>query len=78
MESEARTSMMHSTKTVPPNQKVPLKINTTQPKIEVGPRDPSRVIDHNTSDSCACANERAQSRRYEAVWEIHPRQNSMV
>lgn len=70
--------MIHKMKTVSENQKHPTTIKATQPMIEVGLRKPSIVIDHNTSESCACANERAQSRRYEAVWEIHPRQNSIV
>jgi hypothetical protein len=50
----------------------------TTPKIPVDPKALSRVMLYNTSESWAWARERAQSRRYEAVFEIHPRQNSMV
>ena len=31
-----------------------------------------------TSESCWCASESAQRRRYDAVWEIEPRTNSIV
>jgi len=37
-----------------------------------------RVISQRTSESCACASESAQRRRYDAVFEMHPRQNSIV
>lgn len=36
------------------------------------------VMDHRTSESWAWASERAQRRRYDAVFEIHPRQYSIV
>lgn len=70
--------MRHKMPTVRANHAVPAKANIIQPNIVVGPRKLSRVIDHNTSDNCAWASERAQRRRYDAVCEIHPRQNSMV
>lgn len=38
----------------------------------------SMVMFHRTSESWACASESAQSRRYEAVLEMQPRQNSIV
>jgi hypothetical protein len=70
--------MMQRMKTVNENQNPVIKIKTTQPRRVFGPRKFSSVIDHRTSDNCACARERAQRRRYEAVCEMHPRQNSMV
>jgi hypothetical protein len=36
------------------------------------------VMSQSTSESCVCASESAQRRRYDAVFEIHPRQNSIV
>ena len=36
------------------------------------------IFSQNTSVSCACASESAQSRRYDAVFEIAPSTNSMV
>lgn len=56
-------------------------VMTTRKTIPAGPsmsNARSSVMLNNTSDSCACASERAQRRRYEAVLEIHPRQNSIV
>lgn len=38
----------------------------------------SIVMFHRTSDSWACASERAHRRRYDAVLEMQPRQNSIV
>ena len=70
--------MIHKNPIVNPNQVLPIINSPTQSNKELGPRNFPIVMLQRTSDSCACANERAQSRRYEAVCEIHPRQNSMV
>lgn len=72
------TSMMHRINTVSTNHIPVTTRSTTHPNIDLGPRKFSIVIPHSTSDSWACASDNAQSRRYEAVCEIHPRQNSMV
>lgn len=42
------------------------------------PNARSSVMFHRTSDSWACASERAHRRRYDAVLEMQPRQNSIV
>ena len=36
------------------------------------------IFSQNTSVSCACASESAQSRRYDAVFEMAPSTNSIV
>jgi hypothetical protein len=41
-------------------------------------RPSAMVLSKKTFDSSAWAKERAQSLRYEAVWETVPRQNSIV
>lgn len=74
----ARTSMMHKMNTVAVNQKTPIKTSAIIPIIPPIPSTLPRVISHSTSDNCACARDKAHKRRYEAVCEIQPKQNSMV
>lgn len=46
------------------------------PVLDVKPD--SRVLLKNTLANCECASERAHRRRYEAVFEIAPKTNSIV
>ncbi len=73
-----RTSMTHRMPTVALNH-----ITKTNKSISVSttpsaPSQGSSVISQSTSESCACASESAQRRRYDAVCEMQPRQNSIV
>lgn len=73
-----RTSMIHRMKIVAENQKLPMMSNAMIPVIPPIPNTLAMVISHSTSDNCACANDKAHKRRYEAVCEMQPKQNSMV
>lgn len=72
------TSMIHRMNTVNVNHIAPTATKATMPMIPDMPSTFSRVMSHRTSESCACASDNAHKRRYEAVCEMHPRQNSMV
>lgn len=72
------TSIRHRPYTVSINHTEPITINLIQPVTPTGGRCLWSVPDQRTSESCACASERAQRRRYEAVCEIQFRQNSIV
>jgi len=50
------------------------KITPTIP-IYPSSKDPTSVFSIKTSASCECANDKAQRRRYEAVFEIQPSTN---
>lgn len=54
------------------------KTSMTTARTPSKPNAFSIVMFHRTSESWACASESAQSRRYEAVLEMQPRQNSIV
>ena len=67
--------------------KMPIVIdshNTPTTAIAIAPTRPSipstfaSVMFHSTSDNCAWASESAHNRRYDAVCDTHPRQNSIV
>lgn len=53
-------------------------------KIKIEPPNPVKlkldpsVIDHKTDDNCACANDNAHKRKYDAVCETQFKQNSIV
>lgn len=72
------TSMMHRMHTVQVNHIRKTNTNMALPTRPSNPNARSRVMSQSTSDSCACASESAQRRKYEAVCEMQPRQNSIV
>lgn len=69
---------MHKMNTVKENHRKKTNTRAIQPKIPDGSRNPAIVMDHRTSDSWACARDRAHKRRYEAVCDTQLRQNSIV
>ena len=72
------TSITQSINTVSANHITNTTAKPILPTIPSHPKANSTVIDHKTSESWAWARDKAHNRRYEAVCEIHPRQNSMV
>ena len=70
--------MTHRIPTVLENHIKKTRINFTLPNRPSSPSTRASVMSQSTSDSCACASDSAQRRRYEAVCEMQPRQNSIV
>ena len=70
--------MIHKMKTVRMNHNVPTTAIAIQPMTPSMPSAPAIVMSHKTTDNWACASDNAHRRRYEAVCEMHPRQNSIV
>ena len=77
-QSPALTSITHKMLIVIRSHSTPTTAFATSPTRPVISRTFSSVMSHSTSDSCACASDSAQRRRYEAVCDTHPRQNSIV
>lgn len=58
--------------------KYPIQIIKNEATVECSPNAFFIVLSKKTAESCPWARERAQRRKYEAVFETVPRANSIV